>query len=170
MIVYMYHFIPLPIEIRSSFELPAWPYSDDPEFEKIFEDYMKSLKVFRYEDNVLEDGDLDTNYSINFEVEEIEFPFNAFFSSCAISNEELKIIDWPQDNKKGSNLMKKIKENKIQSDLKAWFNWNVPMSITGWTPEYIRREIRYEYVDGCNEKSGCWSADTTLQRGKPGAK
>jgi hypothetical protein len=149
----MYSYKPLPLEVRTSFDLQAWPYND--RHKHLFIDYMKSLTVFRYEDDETEDGSRIIAYPINIEKPTGDKPFEAYYSSCAVSNKNLSIIAWPNDKPEGQDLMDMIDLHPIGKDRKAWFEWNIPVNVLSWTNSMIVRKEITSKIDNCAVSRGC---------------
>ena len=141
--VELWSFGKLDLSLRSSFELPAYPNSD---YHSEFEDYMRSLGVFRF---TCTDTEVCPNPLIIKRQEEkpLQLPFDCYFNSCAISDDELSIIEWPMDDPAGESLHRTLMEHPIAKDNKAWFNWNVKMSVKKLQWEFIETEV----VDGASE-------------------
>ena len=158
MIVDLYTLKPLPLEIRTTFELVAWPYGEHFE---VFKKQMQSLFVFRYEDTEMEDGGKDINFPINFELD--RKPSLAFKSKVAISGDELKVIPWPANKREGSRLLDRLDSDPVTKDRMAWLCWNVPGDVEVWNSEQIKFTPRYEFIKSCTEKGKCYEMDETLK-------
>jgi hypothetical protein len=160
MIIDLYTFRPLPEIFRTTFELPAWPYG---EYRHVFEEFMRELSAFRYEDNEIKDGDRDINFSLNFKISnKPNYPFLAFFNKVAVSNEELKVIKWPADDQKGYKLLEKLDRDPTAQDRMAWLSWNVPGDVEIWDSERIKFTPRYEHLKDFTEKGKCYQPDDSL--------
>jgi len=153
MLVTLYSREPLPLEIRTTFDLQAWPYN--PEHSHLFYDYMKKLTIFRYEDDQFTDGGKDIGHPLNIDKPSGPFPFQAYYSYCALSNSTLTIMNWPADNPEGYAMLKKLDEHPIGKDRKAWFYWNAPVTINDWSDLLISREIDYSNLEEHCEDRGC---------------
>jgi len=160
MIIDLYTFKPLPLSMRTTFELMAWPYG---EHRAVFEKQMRDLYAFRYEDSEMVDGDRDINFSLNFKIaNDLKYPFLGFFNKLAVSNSELKIIPWPADDQKGYSLLEKLDEDEVAKDRMAWLAWNVPGEVDIWNSERIKFTPRYELLKNCIERGRCYEQDKNL--------
>jgi len=162
MIVKMYSYTQFPIEMRSDFELPSWPYNE--KYFHLFKSYMHSLGVFRYEDSVEEDGGRNVFYPINFPTEDIDYPFKAYYNMVAISDSELKVIDWPADDPDGAALLKQIDEDPVFKDRKAWMMWNVPVMVSDWNGSMIKREFIHQEMRSLCQTQTCYQQGKNFPR------
>lgn len=151
----IYHFQPLDIDVRSNFELPAWPYTDDPDHMELFNDYLKSLTVLRYQDTILKIGNENVNYPINYEVtNDLPNPFMAFRSTLAVDDETFKIKPWPPSVKR-EPLYPVLKEDAVMGDLLAWFEWNLPVEVSHWDEQNIKFRRMEEFIQSHEQNTKC---------------
>jgi hypothetical protein len=137
MIIDIYSFEKLDINVRSSFELPSYPNGD---YHSFFEDYLRQMSVFRFTCTDIEV--CPREILIKREIEqEISFPFDCYFNSCAISDTDLSILDWPNDSPEGHDLHRKLMQHPIAKDNKAWFSWNVKVSVSELRSGCIKTDI-----------------------------
>lgn len=103
MIVKLYHFKPLPIELRGTLEFPAWPYIDDETEYKKFEEYLKKYQIFKYEDSypMGEDGKENLGgiciplHPLKIEqIQESKDGVECYRSQCVIDPDELTIVEY----------------------------------------------------------------------------
>ncbi len=125
MIIDLWSFEKLDIDLRVNFELIAYPNS---EYHAYFEKQLRDLSVFRF---TCSDVEVCPNEILisRENPEDLNFPFPCYFNSCAIDDETLKIIDWPMDNPAGEPLHKQLMAHPVTKDNKAWFSWNVKYDV-----------------------------------------
>jgi len=153
--VYMYHFQPFDLEVRESFDLQAWPHTDDKEHRKLFDDYMKSLTVFRYQNSQIEGYPDRIDHHINYEItNRPDGPFTAYRSVCVVDNEDLVVRDWVK-MPEGEAIWNKAKAHPIASDMKAWDEWNIPGTVKLWNGSIIQFERNSEYIDSLCGRKKC---------------
>ncbi len=144
----MYSFLPLADNLRTEFELPAWPYTKDKEHFELFKNYMLDNLVFYYTDSDVEAPDgrkLSYPHFFGFETEGIKWPLQAFLSNVSVDS-NFKVMQWPQD-KGETPLLTKLKECPVSKDMMAWSQWNVPVKVSEVNGISITREIMFEYLD-----------------------
>ncbi len=144
----MYSFRPLADNLRTEFELPAWPYTKNTEHFEIFKNYMLENLVFYYTDSDVEAPDgrkLSYPHFFGFETEGLEWPIQAFMNNVSVDS-NFKVMQWPQD-KGETPLLTKLKACPVSSDMMAWSQWNVPVKVSAVNGISITREIMYEYLD-----------------------
>jgi hypothetical protein len=163
----LYSYKPLEVNIRSEFELPAWPYTKNPEHFKLFEDYMRYLTVFYYADSDVIVAGRDVSYPLYIKPEGWEGvltpPKDIAWLNSVYVDKEYKPIKWPQDRPDGNFLVEKMKVNDIAKDMFAWSEWNVPVKDIEFTPNSIRRHVITESLDPelCN-KGKCFESKLGL--------
>jgi hypothetical protein len=94
--VNFYSVKPLPMDARSSFELPAWPYSsDDGVLPEEVAEYFKQLGIFYYRDSIQKKGSF-RNGLITPGFEEMPLPQNCWGHSCYIdyAYRTFKVVEW----------------------------------------------------------------------------
>ena len=158
MVVNFYTFEPLDISLRSTFELPDFPY--DEEGEPAFRRYMQGLKAMRYIDDLLEYDGRDVGYAINFEISNKVLPVTAYFSSVAVDDETLKVIDWPRDFTTPSRPDVDIDINQITSDNKAWFSWNTIGEVKQWEGQIFQFAIDRDLNVRVGGQGECFKSQT----------
>lgn len=132
MFVKFYTFQPLDDSIRTTFELPAWPYTNNPEHYKLFEDYLKENSIFLYEDSIDKDGELDVNYAISLPLDiDPEKSFTAFRFEGVLDGDTLAIKDFPAAQLRNPKFSI-ARVNEHYGDTKAWFAWNIPGTVSYW--------------------------------------
>jgi len=143
----LWHKDPLPLELRTSFELPAWPYTEDKEFFQIFLDYMQKYTILRYQDTALSDGNKNVDYPFTFiqvgEEEEIKGPIYIYYSRVAVDDQEFKVQRWPMDRIADADpkWLSKIKKHPVSSDMMAWSFFNTgPWVVTEMTHHSFLRQ------------------------------
>lgn len=124
--VKMYSLRPFPHSLRSSFELPEWPYFngvDNPPPNK-FVQYLRDLGVVHYQDDYPK-----SKYAILIDQPDFSFrgmkPTLMYFNFCQIDDDNLKIIKW--SNKGRPELRQKIHE--VTGDDFAWYDWNSEIEV-----------------------------------------
>ena len=154
----MYGLEQLPLDMRANFELPVWPYSEDPEDIEMFQQYMRDLSVFYYIDSDTKVDNRDVSYPLSIKLwdKPLEAPFPAYMSSVYVDDNFMP-IKWPGGQSESESRLQKLREHPIASDMFAWSNWNVKVEVLTLTTSVIRREILEEYLDKslCHQGK-CW--------------
>jgi hypothetical protein len=136
--VRFYSLNPLPMEIRSTFELPVWPYSrEDGEMPKELIDYFNQYSIFYYRDEIVTGNHLRPGL-INREISVIT-PIDCYGHSCYIDygNRTFKVVPWWQQCSREF-----IKECEMQTgDRMAWTAFNEYRSLKGMTNRYIKAPL-----------------------------
>tara|TARA_R110002167_G_scaffold366416_2_gene596406 strand:+ start:14476 stop:14940 length:465 start_codon:yes stop_codon:yes gene_type:complete len=133
MIIYLWSFNPLPINLRTELEIDAYPYG---EYQNYFLNQMRMLSVFRYSDNEKKTGNPDILIPRE-NPKPISLPMKAYYSSVAVSASELKVIPWPNDSEQGRDLYNELMKHPIAKDGMAWFDWNIEVEVVALRTEYI---------------------------------
>ena len=144
----MYSFRPLADNLRTEFELPAWPYTKNTDHFELFKNYMKDNLVFYYTDSDVESPDgrrLSYPHFFEFVTEGVEWPITAYMNNVSVDS-NFKVMQWPQD-KGETPLLVKLKKCPVSKDMMAWSSWNVPVKVSAVNGISITREIMYEYLD-----------------------
>lgn len=144
----MYGLRPFDFSLRKDFELPAWPYTEDPEHYKLFEKYMEELEVFRYDDSDTKVGSRYVMYPLNIKLWDApkQTPFQAYLN-CVYVDENFKPISWPMDHPRSEIMKRKLLKNPVTADLLAWSHWNVPVSVENYTDMMIKRSVQGARLD-----------------------
>ena len=160
MLITMYSLEKFPNEVRSEFELPVWPYSNEEGDYEEFQKYMHELTVFRYADSDMEVDGRDVSMPLtNLLAKEEDIPFMAFVNSVYVDDDFVP-IKWPAWQDKHNPLIQKLASNPITSDMLAWTNWNTPVEIIYYTNLSIQRRVLEEYLDEDLKHVGkCWKPD-----------
>lgn len=154
MIISMYSREKFPLNLRTEFELVAWPYNQD--YKHLFIKQMQDLTVFRYEDNEFDEGGRNIGYPINIgPIDNSEF--TAYYNWVAVSNDRLKVIPWPADRPEGADLLAKLDNNSVTKDRMAWFFWNAPVIVKNWNSLTIQRQILEDQLYEFCDKKGCYN-------------
>ena len=134
MMIQMHSKKPLPDTLRSTFELPVWPYREGPGQTPIeLRDYLKQFTIFRYEDNYTGGPRGMYAYAIMIPDEngtwaqDWESPIECYQHMLFIDDETLEIIHWPNDNPQGFALHRKIEE--ATGDTFAWSEFNKKVEL-----------------------------------------
>lgn len=147
--VRIHHNRKLPLEIRATFELPAWPYTQNPEHLELFEKYLRSLHVIRYDDSHSDPNSL--KYDFAFILNDIEvggenhvFPIDGYFSRVAVHPDTFKVLSWPRnrDHDADPQWLENVENNPISGDMLAWSHFNKKIRIHENTQKWIRWEPR----------------------------
>ena len=161
MLITLYSENMFPDNLRADFELPSWPYSEDPEDREDFENYMKSLSVFRYDDSDTEIDGRNVSYPISIKLWEKpkQAPFYAYINSVYV-DDSFKPIIWPGGESESESRLEKLRNHKIASDMLAWSHWNVKCEVEALTDSMIKRKILSEFLDQdlCHY-GDCWKND-----------
>lgn len=149
MLVTLYHFEKLPLNIRTEFDIPAWAYAEATEHQELFKNYMRFLTVFYYNDSDAMVGGRNVNYPIYIKPKEDEplVPPELAYTSSVYVDKYFRPIKWPANNPKGRLILDQLKANLITSDMMAWAEWNVPITNIGFTPTSIRRDVITDQLD-----------------------
>ena len=135
----LWHKDPLPLDLRNTFELPAWPYTEDKEFFKIFLDYMHKYSILRYHDTALSDGGKNIDYPFTFykvgedEYNDVKGPVYIYYSRVAVDDNEFRVQTWPMDRVSDADQkwLHSIKHHPVSGDMMAWSFWNTgPWKVT----------------------------------------
>jgi len=165
MLVTMYSLERFPTNIRSEFEILVWAYSEYPEDREEFEEYMRSLTVFRFDDSDTQVDGRNVSYPINIKLWEkpLIAPFYAYINSVYVNNDFVPIT-WPGGEAESSDRLKKIASHPLASDMLAWTQWNVKCEVEAYTSSMIKREIMKEYLDPslCHQGK-CWQPETKIR-------
>ena len=137
MMIDLYSFYKLDLSVRGSFELPSYPNGD---YHSYFEDYLRKLSVFRF---TCTDTEVCPEEVLikREEAVDLVLPFDCYFNSCAISDDSLAVMDWPNDNPAGKALHAQLMSHPIAKDNKAWFSWNVKVSVLKLRKGCIQTEV-----------------------------
>lgn len=141
--VSFYSVKPLPKEIRSTFELPAWPYSGD-EMNPDLVDYFSAYGIFYYRDSITVPGTYRAGL-ITPGYESIETPSTCYAHSCYIdySNRTFEIVEWwPQ-------CSKVFIQDCLRDfgDRYAWTGFNEPRQLIKYNDRFIKSKPLVK-VDG----------------------
>jgi len=149
MLITIYHFEQLPLNIRADFDLPAWPYTENKDHFQLFKQYMRELSVFYYSDsdNIVAGRDVSYPLFVSKVEGELLVPPEMAYMSSVYVDRNFRPIKWPADKADGRVLLTAIKNNDVTKDMLAWTNWNVPVTDIAFTPYSIRREIMTERLD-----------------------
>lgn len=163
----LWHKDPLPLELRESFELPAWPYTEDKDFYQIFLDYMHQYTILRYQDTAIMDGDNNIDYPFTFvrvgEDEEVKGPVYIYYSRVAVDDSEFKVQKWPMDRTADADKkwLSRVKKHAISGDMMAWSFWNTgPWLVTEMNNHTFLRqrltldEYNRRHSDGTEAEAG----------------
>lgn len=133
--VSMYSLNPLPMELRSTFELPVWPYSQaDGSMPAELAAYFKQYSIFYYRDEITKGNELRPGLvtpGINFET-----PIDCYRHSCYIDygNRTFKIVPWwPQCSREF--VMAEVQRT---GDRMAWTGFNEPRILKGFNSRFIK--------------------------------
>ena len=165
----MYSFRPLADNLRTEFELPAWPYTKNPEHFELFKNYMLDNLVYYYTDSEVEAPDgrrLSYPHFFGFETEGVEWPLLSFMNNVSVDS-NFKVMQWPQD-KGETTLLTKLKACPVSKDMMAWSSWNVPVQVSKVNGMSITREIMYEYLDPrtqCDSECRDAEQDVRIKKG-----
>lgn len=145
MLIQLFSKRPLPQELRSTFELPCWPYREGPggQIPVELRDYLRKYSVFRYEDDYPGDRG-QYSYAILIPDDDgvwpsdFKSPINAYQHTLYVHNETLEIIKWPNDRPEGFELHRKIVEGTGDNFAWAEFNKSVVLrSVNAHAVVYI---------------------------------
>ncbi len=138
-----------PMSVRSTFELPVWPYREGPggEVPHEFRDYLRELNVFYYLDDYSDDKNNFTHAILvpNDEGQwphEWKMPMDVYRQMVYIHDDTLEVGRWPNDQAEGRELYQKIVS--ATGDDFAWGEFNKPVTIAGVSSSIIR------YIAGHN--------------------
>ena len=141
--VFMHSSDPLPLELRSSFELPVWPYREGPgNVPTEFRDYLKQYTIFRYLDD-----EADHPSAILVPNSEGEWPHNwespidCYEHIVYIHDDTLEVGTWPNDQNET-----KLHEQIVAKtgDNYSWGSFNKKVSL-----HRVDQKILV-YIDGHN--------------------
>lgn len=138
MIVKLYSFKPLPLDIRGTFDLKAWPYNEE-HFET-FAEYMRENEIFRYEDS--SPAGQDGKESINAiciplhhlkikQIQESDFGVPGFRSQCVVDPTTLQIVKFPEVVRKSAQYNGRAISEYYGDDW-MWEEFNLEVNISGY--------------------------------------
>lgn len=126
---------PLPLSLRGTFELPAWPYynGNAKDIPKELIDYFKKYKIVHYQDDYVK-------FPSGIVIDPPQTPFIAFLSSGWVDDSDLKIIEWPMNAPPGMSVNYRLQEkiNKKTGDNWAWGEFNSIYQIDSVSPQRVK--------------------------------
>lgn len=127
---------PLPIELRSKFELPAWPYyfGNTDVIPQELMDYFEVLNIVRYQDDVTK---YPTGLVMPFAP---EGQFYGFFSSGWLDDDNWNIIKWPMDAPPGMSVNKRLHKKIVDKtgDDYAWGEFNTIVNVVSMDTQRVK--------------------------------
>jgi len=143
----------LPDDIRSNFELPAWPYTDNPEHYQLFIDYLTKLTVFWYEDDSV-NGDgvgVDPIVLHNHLQHASKEGGLCFHYTVYVDDNTFRVKQFPLSMLNKDKGLKQLSEAK--GDTNAWLDFDIPgdMSELKDDGRHIFKK-RTEYLKPCENQ------------------
>jgi hypothetical protein len=136
--VSFYSINPLPMEIRRTFELPVWPYSDqNAEMPKELVDYFFPYSIFYYRDEITKENQLRPGL-INPKVV-FETPIDCYAHSCYIDYgmRTFRVVPWW-----GACSREFVQQCLKQTgDKMAWTTFNEHRTLKGFNSRFIKAPL-----------------------------
>jgi hypothetical protein len=137
--VSFYSWNPLPMELRSTFELPSWPYPDDSGIiPQDVDEYFRKYSIFYYRDSISHKNKLRQGL-IATGSENIKLPHPGYYHSCYIDIEmrTFAIVPWWSQCSRQFVL----DTEKLTGDRMAWTAFNESRVIKGFNSRMIKSSV-----------------------------
>ena len=162
MIVKLYHFEPLPIELRGTLEFPAWPYINSDEEYQEFEEYLKKYQIFKYDDSypMGEDGKENLGgiciplHPLKIEqIQESKNGVKCYRSQCVVDPDELTIVEFPAKIRQHPSYNGRKMSQHYDDDW-MWEEFNFQGNLTGYNQQtgMIKFDLHAEKLQSLSGK------------------